>query len=167
MSLKDYVDRKYDYLALQNTAIAGNQQLGLQLFTEKTSGKLCVGVQKLAQRWLLEFMTEEGSMPGLPTRGCAFLTTARRGGFRVRVNISAAFSTANATIKQKLRAEEYAGMPDDERFDNAELLSFVIIPGLDSTRLSGTTIIYLKMTVKIISRAGSSYDIIFPVETIP
>jgi hypothetical protein len=69
MALIDYARRKYDFLSLQNVNTARETKLGLALYSEDTAGKLCVGIQKLAQRWLLEFLTEIGSMPGLPTRG--------------------------------------------------------------------------------------------------
>ena len=69
MALSDYTNRAYDYLALRNTTGAGNRRLGMELFNDTTSGEICAGAQKLAQRWLLEFMTERGSIPGLPKRG--------------------------------------------------------------------------------------------------
>jgi hypothetical protein len=78
MALSDYINRKYDYLALQNTVGPGERKLGLELFNENTSGKITTGVQKLAQRWLLEFLTETGSIPALPDRGCLFMRQARR-----------------------------------------------------------------------------------------
>lgn len=167
MSLQDYAQRKYDYLALQNIKRKGDGLLSLALFNENTSGQICVGVQKLAQRWLLEFLTEQGSMPGLPTRGSEFMRVARSGGFRTRLNVSAAFAAANMTIRRNLVAEEYAGMPDDEKFASAELLSATVLPTFNADRNSGTTIIYLNMRVKINSVAGSAHTVIFPIETLP
>lgn len=167
MSLQDYAQRRYDYLALQNIKSKGDSLLGLALFSADTSGKICVGVQKLAQRWLLEFLTARGTMPGLPDRGCDFMATALSGGFRTRRNVGAAFAAADLVIRRNLLAEEYTDMPADERFGSAELLSFDITPSATVNQKSGTTAAYLNMSVKINSAAGSNYTVIFPVETLP
>jgi hypothetical protein len=172
VSLKDYAQRKYDYLALQNVQLKGDNQLGMELFNADTSGKICTGVQKLAQRWLLEFLTETGSMPGLPTRGCIFMRLARTGGFRTRRNVGAVFAAAGMVINRNLRQEETDDMPADERFGTATLVSAAVMPGDiemfdQSSFRASTSAVYLNITVKIISAAGTDYTIIFPVETLP
>ncbi len=172
MSLKDYAQRKYDYLALQNVQLKGDNQLGMELFNADTSGKICAGVQKLAQRWLLEFLTETGSMPGLPTRGSIFMQLARTGGFRTRRNVETAFAAADMDITRNLRQEETTDMPADERFGAATLVSAAVMPGdlevFDQSAFeASTSAVYLNITVKIISAAGTDYTIIFPVETLP
>jgi len=167
MSIQDYATRRYDYLALQNVKAKGNSLLGLALFDEKTSGKICTGIQKLAQRWLLEFLTELGSMPGAPTRGCEFMAAARRGGFRTRLDVASTFGTADMTLRRNLLAEETPDMPADERFGAAELLDATVAPTFAVDQRSGTSIVYLNMRVKITSAAGTDYTVIFPVETLP
>jgi hypothetical protein len=167
MSLSDYATRQYDYLALQNTKPKGEAQLSLALFSPTTSGKITAGVQKLAQRWLLEFFTETGSMPGLPERGNTFIQTARVGGFRTELNVRTAFAAAGMTIGQNLRAEEDDTMPPDERYGSATLQSVAAIPGAAVNAKSGTTIVYLNMVVQLASLAGDVYDLIVPVETLP
>jgi hypothetical protein len=171
MALIDYVNRKYDYLALQNTTAVtvGRQdkKLGLELFNKSTSGAITTGIQKLAQRWLLEFLTESGSMPGLPRRGTNFMRAARTGQFRVPINVRAQFASANLVIRRNLRAEETASTPDDERFADAELLNIAILPGFDVNQASGTTAAFLSLGVKITSRAGDSREIILPIEIVP
>lgn len=167
MSLQDYATRRYDYLAVQNTKPHGDSLLALELFNSETSGKICVGVQKLAQRWLLEFLTETGSMPGLHERGCDFMRVARTGGFRTKLNVEAAFASADMLIRRNLLAEEYENMPDDERLDSVVLLSANVLPTNLVSDKSGTTIIYLNMRVKVISRAGDEHVVIVPVETLP
>jgi hypothetical protein len=155
MSLQDYATRKYDYLGLQGVKPHGSNRLGLALFEPDSNGQICVGVQKLAQRWLLEFMTENGSMPGAPTRGCAFMRAVRQGRLRTQVEVLSLFSASNVTIRQNLQAEEYAGMPDDERFIGADLTSVAILPG------------YMQLNVKINSLAGTARTVIFPISTLP
>jgi hypothetical protein len=167
MALSDYINRKYDYLALQNTVGPGERKLGLELFNENTSGKITTGVQKLAQRWLLEFLTETGSIPALPDRGCLFMRQARTGRFRTPINIRSAFALADMNIRRNLQAEETSDMPDDERFADAELLNAAVLPGENVSQNSGTTAVFLTLGVKITSLAGDSREIILPINTLP
>lgn len=167
MSIQDYAQRSYDYLALQNTKPRGDSLLGLELFNSETSGKICVGAQKLAQRWLLEFLTETGSMPGAPDRGCDFMRAARTGRFRTILNVQTTFASANMSVRRNLLAEETDDMPADERFARAELLNTVVEPSYAADQRSGTSIVYLNMRVKITSRAGEEYTAIFPIEILP
>ena len=155
MSLADYANRKYDFLAFQNVNTARESKLGLELYNEDTAGKLCVGIQKLAQRWALEFLTEKGSMPGLPNRGSDFMTLVRQGKLRTQLDVAQSFYAAAIRVRATLRAEEYDGMPDDERFSDADLVSVAILPG------------YLNLRVMIISNAGDERAIILPIETMP
>lgn len=155
MSLADFANRKYDYLALQNVNTNKDTQLGLVLYAEDNSGRICVGIQKLAQRWALEFLTEKGSMPGLPTRGTDFMTLIRQGRLRTQLDVTQNFYAANLRLGVTLQAEEYEDMPDDERFADAELLSVAILPG------------YLNMRVMITSRVGDARTVILPVATLP
>lgn len=155
MALIDYVNRKYDYLALQNVKETGDAKLGLELFNENNNGQICVGVQKLSQRWLLEFMTETGSMPGLPTRGTNFVSAVRQGRITSAIEATSVFNVENMTVQQTLQNEEYEEMPDDERLESAELLSVAFLPG------------YLQMRIQINSVAGTSRKVILPISTLP
>lgn len=167
MSLQAYATRQYDYLALQNTKSRGETRLGLALFSDTTAGKITTGVQKLAQRWLLEFFTAAGSMPGIPTRGNNFIKDAQSGGFRTQLDVTTSFAAADMLISRNLNAEETDDMPPDERFGSAVLQNVFAAPSLNVSASSGTTAVYLNMTVKITSRAGTNYEIILPVETLP
>lgn len=167
MALSDYVNRKYDYLGLQNTTGPGDRRLGLELFNKDTSGQITAGAQKLAQRWLLEFMTERGSMPGLPRRGSSFMRTARTGGFRTPLNVRTEFAVSDLNIKNNLREEETDDMPDDERFGSAEITNVAILPGFDVSQKSGTTATFLMLGVKITSLAGDAREVVLPIEIVP
>jgi hypothetical protein len=167
MALSDYVNRRYDYLALRNTTGPGERKLGLELFNADTSGQITAGVQKLAQRWLLEFLTERGSIPGLPNRGSGFMKAARIGGFRTQINVQTEFALADMNITRNLRAEEPADMPDDEKFGSAVITNIGILPGYAVSDTSGTTAVFLTLGVKITSLAGNNADIVFPIEILP
>lgn len=152
--MSDYTNRVYDYLALQVDVLNGGP-VELALFNEKNLGQICVGAQKLAQRWLLEFMTELGSMPGLPTRGTNFMTVVRRGTIRTTAAIIAQFNFSAYTAKINLQNEETDAWPPDERFLGAELNSVIFAPGS------------AKLYVSIYSRAGNNRQIILPITTLP
>jgi hypothetical protein len=115
----------------------------------------------------LEFLTEKGSMPGLPNRGCNFMTAARTGRFKTILNVQTLFSAADMAIRRNLLAEETSNMPADERFGGAVLLTTAVVPDYAVSQQSGTTIVYLNMRVKITSLAGTEYTAIFPIETLP
>lgn len=155
MSLQDYVNRKYDYLALRDVKRIGNAKLGLELFNAQTSGQICTGIQKLSQRWVLEFLTELGSMPGLPERGSSFMTAARQGRIINNLTATTAFEQAAIGVRRNLQNEEATDALPDEQFASVELLSVAILPG------------YLQLQVKINSVAGDSREIILPVAVLP
>lgn len=155
MGLQDYANRKYDYLAFRGVSTDGDAKLGLALYNEDSSGQICTGIQKLAQRWALEFLTETGSMPGRPERGCDFMTAVRRGAMRTQFDVISTFNIAALYITQNLRNEEYEGMPTDEQFAAADILSVAILPG------------YVNLSVMITSRAGDERAIILPISTMP
>lgn len=155
MATQDYKNRKYDFLAFQNVAPGVERQLGLALYSEDTSGKICVGIQKLAQRWVLEFLTETGSLRGLPDRGSSFMTALRLRNLRNAQDILFAFQAANLEIERQLKNEEYDGMPDDEKFNTAVLRGVTFYPG------------YLSLNVMIESLAGDARAAILPIETLP
>lgn len=155
MALQDYANRKYDYLAFRNVAAGGDRLLDTVLYDDNDNGQICVGAQKLAQRWAIEFLTELGSLPGLPERGCLFMTNVRQGTLRTQIDVLSSFNTSGLTIQKNLRNEEYPGMPDDERFLSADLLSVSMLPG------------YVQLHVMINSRAGTARSLILPISTLP
>jgi hypothetical protein len=167
MALADYVGRTYDYLALRNTAATGERKIALELFDATTSGQITTGIQKLAQRWLLEFLTERGTMIGRPDRGCEFMRLARQGRFRLPIDVRAAFSAADAVIRVNLALEETDATPNDERFASAELLNVGLLPSSAVTQQSGTSAVFLTLGVRIVSLAGDTRNVVVPIEILP
>lgn len=155
MSVADYANRKYDFLGFRNVAVGPERQLGLALYSEDSNGQVCVGIQKLAQRWALEFLTETGSMRGLPERGSDFMRMLRTKNLRTEQDIIFAFLAANLAVERQLKNEEYPEMPADERFASAELTNVTFYPG------------YLTLNVMIESVAGDSRAAILPIDTLP
>ena len=83
------------------------------------------------------------------------MTQIRQGRVRTQNDIIANFTSASLAITRNLRQEEYEGMPDEERFDRALLANIILHPG------------YADLRVIIVSRAGISRTVIFPIETLP
>lgn len=151
----DYLGRRIDVLAFPGAKPAGMVPLGQDLLLE--GGRVCAGVQKLAQRWMLEFLTIRGTMRYLPDRGTTFLTELRAGGLRTEADVQTAFLTARLQAAKNLRTEDAgAADPDDEKYADAALLSTAIRP-------NGT----LVLTVAITSLAGTSRKVILPLTVGP
>lgn len=155
MSLQDYANRRYDLLAFEGVNPEKKSRLDLVLFSEKNNGQICTGIQKLAQRWLLEFLTERGSMVGKPTRGCEFMRLVRTGRLRNQTDVFYAFAYAETIVRQNLRQEETDAMLADERIASAAPLSIAFLPG------------YAQLQIEITSLAGNSRELILPVSTLP
>lgn len=155
MSLAAFANRKYDFLAFQPVALRTDGLKEMALYDPENRSKICIGPQKLAQRWALEFLTERGSMPYLPQRGTTFMTQVRQGRLRTTTEVQIAFNSAELSIARQLRAEEYPEMPDEERYDRAILVNIIAQPG------------YVDLRVIIVSRAGVRRQISLPIETLP
>lgn len=139
----------YDVSAFQATE-TGNYS---QIFIEGTnSGTLVFGPRKLAQRFIIELMTERGSLKYLPNRGTAFIAAAKTGQILTEVDIFSSFAIALLTIKDNLKAEEADEDPDDERLDDAEIEEVILTPGVVSLK------------IRVHTLAGTSVGINIPLE---
>lgn len=146
----DYVDRRIDVLALRGAQAFGEVQLSQTLFDEQSAGEICTGTQKLAQRFVLELLTEEGSMRFLPERGCRFMTDIRFGRLHTEQDVETSFLFSLVNVTRNLQNEETDEMEDDERFASATLLAIAILPG------------FLSLSVQVTSLAGTSRKVILP-----
>lgn len=153
MSGADYSGRTYDVLAFRGAVEHGEARLDQSLFDADSAGMICTGAQKLAQRFVLELLTEQGSIPYLPTRGTTFMTRLRRGQLRNEADVFVAFSFALNDIELNLTAEESAADPADERFASAALDRVFIEPGT----------VVLHVTLR--SRAGAARKVVLPMAT--
>ena len=168
MSIEQYANRKYDYqVALPVPNNQREQRVSLELFSENNNGFILTGVRKLAQRWLIEFLTINGSLAKLPVRGTTFMRSAFSGKFRSGLNVRHEFDRAATQAAQNLRREDTDATPNDERLASAQLVDFTIMPSTAVSDMSGTTIVYLNMRIKINSLAGKDYEVILPVPTTP
>ena len=147
----DYAGRtNEDLLLFDNASIVGDARLTPALALPGQSGALIAGIELLVQRFLLELLTDVGSIKYLPTRGCTFLMDARRGMWRTPADIESSFSAALLDVRNNLQADEEDTDPLDERFKNAVLTK---------TALSGD---YAAITIELTSMAETSRTIVYP-----
>jgi hypothetical protein len=146
----DYFGRVSDLLAYDNAQPDAESLLLPALVVPGQSGALIAGVEKLVQRFILELLTELGSLVYLPERGCVFLLEARSGQWRTPADVEGSFNRSKLTIRRNLLGDELETDPDDERFADAELTS-VALTGDKAT-----------LHISISSLAGSDRTFLLP-----
>ena len=149
MATKDYVGRTIDLWIFQKQETP-SVPLAQSLFIP-VPGYICTGIEKLVQRWLLEFCTELGSFKFLPERGTNFFTAFKRGLLQSEVNILAEFGFAADRIFNTMLLSIPESAPDDERLDSAVLIETAILAD------------QLQLTIAINSVAGTSRQVILPI----
>lgn len=141
----DYTGRRVDVWGYRGGYTG---ELNADLFSQM----VCAGILCLAQRWVIAFLTEAGSLPFNPNRGTSFIPRLRAGELRSEADVSAAFLLALAEMVDQMDAEETDDTPDDERYASAELLEVGLLP-------NGK----LSLTVSLTSVAGTSRTVLVPV----
>lgn len=151
----DYIDRRFDLLVIQGAKPVGSVLLQQTIFSPDDGGEVCTGVQKVAQRWILKFLTPRGTMKFLPTEGNDFLRQVQRGEIRTESDAQAAFNIAAVEVRESMVAEETEDMNPEDRFDAAELLQLILQPDGISIKVRLTTL------------AGDSREPILPIPYLP
>lgn len=154
-SVLDYVGRTIDVLAFDDAKAKGEALLTQTLVKEGQSGALITGISKLAQRVLIELLTEKGSLTYDPTRGTALMTAFRAGLIQTTQELQSTFALAELDVRLNLGLEETTDDPDDERYDSMELLAV----SLDQDTAS--------LTIRVNSLAGDSRVVIYPLRSTP
>lgn len=154
-SVIDYKNRKVDMLAFDDAKASGEALVTQALLQPNSGGALTTGINKLVQRFILELLTERGSLQYQPDRGTFFMTQFRSGIIQTSQALFSAFSTAEVDLKKNLKLEESDSDPADERYDSSELLN----ASLDGDRAN--------LSIKVVSRAGESITFIYPLRIAP
>lgn len=144
----DYIGRTVDVSVFRSAVVNGD--LSMSLFGDD-GGQVCAGIQKLAQRWLMEFGTDVGSMPYEPNRGGNFFRLASSGQLLTELDVYQAFNLDADNHRRYLINEETDDDPDDEKFLDAELTGIALSPGV------------MSLQVTLTSRAGLSRPILLPI----
>lgn len=150
-SVKAYAGRTVDYLAFDDAKVSGDTLLSQTLVKSAQPGALITGIEKLVQRFLLELLTEIGSLHYTPNRGTYFITQLRAGIVQTSQDLFSAFSSAEVDVRNNLiREEDRNKDPADERYKSASLLSATLFG--DTATLS----------IILVSAAGESRTVIYP-----
>lgn len=149
-TVQDYVGRTVDYLAFDGAKASGEAKLIPALVLPGQSGALIAGIEKLVQRFLLELLTERGSLEYQPDRGTFFLTRIRAGIVRTSQDLFSEFTIAEVDLRNPLILEESDTDPADERYLDAKLLSASLFGDMAS------------LLIQVNSRAGTSRQVIYP-----
>ena len=165
MTPVDYIGRQFDVLAFRNVQEAGSSELAQSLFNAESGqtifdavvgGEVCTGIQKLSQRWVLEFATTRGSMGfHLSNRGSDFMRWVRQGRLRTEFDVQTYFNFAAQQVRTQLVNEETPDMNPEERLDQALLGQIALFDGV------------LQMSITISSQAGENRQVILPIPIIP
>jgi len=149
-TIADYQDRKVDILAFQLSD--SKSQLSQTVAQDGSGGNICTGIQKLAQRWVLEFLTPVSSVPYKPDIGTPFIDQVRRGLIKNNFDVASYFSVSALIVELNLKKADSLDDPADERFSKATLDGF-------SFSNSGKLI----LNVTLLSAAGTSRKVIMPI----
>lgn len=147
----NYLNRSVDISIFQGIKSSGVATVNQSLFSN--GGEVCTGIQKLIQRWLINFLMPEGSVKFHPEWGTSFLAEA--GNFKNEIEAATEFYMCNSDACEHLREEETEEMSEDERIASVELNS-IIITG-DGFKLS----------VTLNSLAGTSAPLTLPITINP
>lgn len=152
-TIENYAGRYVDLTAYQNAKESGKTLLSQEIFDNDGQGTICTGVQKVAQRFLIEFLTQKGSVTYFPDRGTTFIQQLRFGYLRTDQEIQTAFAEAASDIYKTLKDVESVNDPSDEKYRSAKLLSVA------------TTSDSIQLTISISTEAGTSRQVILPIAT--
>ena len=148
----NYEGRTVDLEAFQTVQYpASLTPLTMTLRRDGKSRKV-TGIQKLAQRYLILFMTNLGDIKYAEEQGTEFLKTVINGGVQTRSDVVILFAFANSNVEVQLDADDSSDDPPDERFQSAKLLSY----DLDFANSR------LYMRVLLTSLSGEDYEFIIP-----
>ena len=152
----DYSNRQID-LEIMQTVVKPDDIIMLSLSLTKQCVKAITGMQKLAQRFAVTFLTQLGDVEFDQTFGTEFWTTLVQGSAQnagqLQVAITLAISEAVGIMNNDDANDTvYGAVPADEQLADASLIDF----NVDTT--TGT--IYLQ--IELTNVAGASYVYVLP-----
>jgi len=152
----DYSNRQVDMELLQSVP-EPKELLRVTLGLSSDTPKIVTGVQKMAQRYALLFLSTIGDIQFDPNQGGVMLAQVGGGRIQNQGQLQIAFAETNSSILGQIKADNandlYGVIPDDELIVDAQLLDFDI-------DFSKSTV-YLR--IRLITRAGSDIVFIVPV----
>jgi hypothetical protein len=147
---QQYKGKTVDFLLYDGAKPKSEVQVIQELVLPGQSGALITGPLKLAQRFMLELLTERGSMIYNLNRGTFFMTQIRAGLVSTPADLFQLFASSELELRNTLKLEDASSMPADERYVSADLLDVTLVGDTAS------------LQIRIDSAAGTSREIIFP-----
>jgi hypothetical protein len=151
-----YTGRLIDLLALQGGSY-GTVLLDQDLATQQDAGEVCVGLQKLAQRFILTFFTIKGSIAYNTNAGTNFMSSLQQGQIQTESSLLSYFTLAEQDARRQLLAEQLSTDPTDEQYQSA------VLTGSSIGNPPGT----VQLQITLTSVAGSTAQFIFPIQVLP
>jgi hypothetical protein len=150
-----YGGRTVDFLAFEDMKVSGDTQLTQALVLSGQGGAVITGIEKLVQRFLLELLTERGSLQYTPDRGTLFITKIRAGMVSTSQALFAVFNAAELELRNTLKMEEDKLIePADECYKQATLLAASLLGD------------FATLSIQVQSMAEESRTIIYPLRVI-
>jgi hypothetical protein len=154
-TLAQYSGRTVDFLAFENMKVSGDTQLTQTMVLPRQTGALITGIEKLVQRFLLELLTERGSLQYDSNRGTLFITKIRAGMVNTSQALFAVFNAAELELRNTLKMEEdKLNDPADERYKQATLLAASLLGD------------FATLSIQVNSMAEESRTVIYPLRLI-
>ena len=107
------------------------------LAAEGEGGRICTGIQKLAQMTLMRLLTIRGSKPYDPLYGCFFMRDAAIGSWRTAGDVRASFAASLIDVRRQMNDLRTDTTPADEAFRSLSLDSVTFL-GMGNVRLALT-----------------------------
>lgn len=150
----DYSGRTVDLLLLK--AVLSAPVLGQRVDIDADGTPMIVaGIEKLVQRYAVEFLTALGSAKFRPDHGTNLVPSVAKGMVYNMATLESTAAEANMmAVRQIKAADEGEDTPDDEKLDSAEIYDLKFSRG--EARIG--------VSVRITTAAGSSYVYIIPVD---
>ena len=152
----DYSNRQVD-IELMQSIEKPNELERVTLSLTDSSPKIVTGIQKVAQRYALLFLSTVNEVGFDSRQGTLLLSQIIGGRIQNSGQLQVSFATANSRVLGQMRAADteeatYGSVPDDERIINARLLDFNID--------FASSTVYLR--VQLLTRAGTSITYVIP-----
>ena len=115
------------------------------------SGRTVVGMEKLAQRFLLELLTPTDEI-AQETMGCPFIDRLTTGNFSSESDVFVAFSSAAGLVVSRLKEAETADDPDNERIASVRAVSLTLANGA------------MRLAIRLTNQAGTASNLTVPLD---
>lgn len=99
------------------------------MVTATFSGGTVTGIEKLAQRFTVNLLTQKGSIPYLPLKGTNLVTMLQTGSFSTEQDVFVAFAASLVDLNRQMKSEQSTTDPSDEIYQSARLVTVVISQG--------------------------------------